>query len=60
MNQPFFDFFKKLFLKVIVGILSGSVVRTGCFHCWGLGLIPGQETKILQEKKKVVKCMYNI
>ena len=44
----------------MVGILGGSVVRTGCFHCWGLGLILGQETKILQEKKKVVKCMYNI
>ena len=44
----------------MVGTLSGSVVRSGHFHCWGLGLIVGQETKILQGKKNVVKCMYNI
>lgn len=25
---------------------GGPAVRTGCFHCWGL--IPGQETKVLQ------------
>ena len=39
----------------MVGTLSGSVVRSGHFHCWGLGLIVGQETKILQGKKKCGK-----
>ena len=27
---------------------GGPVVRTQCFHCWDLGLIPGQGAKILQ------------
>ena len=27
---------------------GGPVVRTRCFHCWGLGSIPGQRTRILQ------------
>ena len=36
---------------------GGPVVRTQCFHCWGLGSIPGWQTKIPQamlcrEKKK--------
>ena len=29
---------------------GGSVVRTCCFHCHGLGSIPGWGTKILQAK----------
>ena len=28
--------------------IGGPVVRTWCFHCYGPGLIPGQETKIPQ------------
>ena len=27
---------------------GGPVVRTRCFHFWGLGSIPGWGTKILQ------------
>ena len=27
---------------------GSPVVRTLCLHCQGLGLIPGQKTKILQ------------
>ena len=29
-------------------LAGGPVVRTPCFHCWGLGSIPGERTKILQ------------
>ena len=28
---------------------GAPVVRTLPFHCWGLGLIPGRGTKILQD-----------
>ena len=34
---------------------SGLVVRTWCFHCRGLGSIPGQEAQILQATHSVAK-----
>ena len=34
---------------------EGTVVRTQYFHCWGLGLIPGKGTKILQRKAQSKK-----
>ena len=30
------------------GAKGGPVVRTQCFHCWGLASLPGQRTRILQ------------
>ena len=40
---------KQQISKIITGKYPGGpVVRTQCFHCWGLGSIPGEGTKILQ------------
>ena len=40
---------KNPILKWVEGELPGSpVVRTRCFHCWGLVSIPGRGTKISQ------------
>ena len=43
--------------------LAGPVVRTWRFHCYGPGLIPGQETKIPQaphaaKKRKEINRLF--
>ena len=45
--------FKKNTNKNIIGreFPGGPVVKTLCFHCWGLGSIPGGGTKILQAER---------
>ena len=38
---------------------GGPVVRTLCFHCWGLRFSPCQETKILQAVQHDQKKSYD-
>ena len=42
-----------MFSKLMGEFPGSPEVRTQCFHCQGLNLIPGQKIKILQVKKKV-------
>ena len=55
-TQDFFHLQKKLiwlqtFRKVFREFPGGPVMRIWCFHCWGLGSIPGQGTEIPQEAR---------
>ena len=38
---------------------GGPVARTQRFHCWGLGLIPGWGTKILEAVRPAKKKKHN-
>ena len=36
--------------SIQIDLLRNSLHSRGCFHCWGLGLIPGQQTKICKPR----------
>ena len=42
------EYYSAIIKNKVLGFPGGPVVRTQCFHCGGLGSIPGWGTKILQ------------